>query len=83
MTEHDTALRLRVGGKYNWRHQPGGRLTYMGVERYMGDGRNWHQFAKVDDPGVVWCEVLDGDLHLFEETKAATSLRPTPTPRRE
>lgn len=59
---------LRVGGRYNWKGQPE-RLAYMGVKRYPGDRRTWHQFEKVDAPGVVWCEVLDPDLTHFEETK--------------
>jgi hypothetical protein len=42
----------------------------MGSRRYRGDGREWHQFEKVDKPGAVWCEVLDSDLELFEETEA-------------
>jgi len=58
-----------VGGKYNWRGQ-NERLAYMGVARYPGDRRAWHQFEKVDEPGAVWCEVLDGDLASFEATAA-------------
>lgn len=56
-----------VGGRYNWRGQSE-RLAYMGVRHYPGDRRNWHQFEKVEEPGVVWCEVLDTDLVHFEET---------------
>jgi len=62
---------LRVGDKYNWRSQPE-RLAYMGVRRYPGDPRNWHQFEKVGELGVVWCEVLDEDLSHFEETQPAS-----------
>lgn len=63
-----TKAELKVGGKYNWVNQPE-RLVYMGIQHYPGDGRTWHQFAKVDAPTVVWCEVLDSDLSSFEETK--------------
>ena len=62
---------LKVSGKYNWRHQPE-RLAYMGAMHFPGDRRTWHQFEKVDAPGVVWCEVLDTDLESFEETIDAT-----------
>jgi hypothetical protein len=60
---------MKIGGKYNWRNQPE-RLAYMGRERYPGDHRFWHQFEKIEEPGVVWCEVLDCDLHLLEETQS-------------
>ncbi len=58
---------LRIGGRYNWKHQPE-RLTYMGSKFYPGDARRWYQFAKVDAPDVVWCEVLASDLPMMEET---------------
>ena len=50
-----------VDGKYNWKHQTE-RLVYIGK---MGA---WHRFALVSDPYKVWCEVLDEDLHMLEET---------------
>lgn len=53
---------LEVGGKYNWKWQEE-RLEYIGKEG------NWNQFIKVGDKDrVVWCEVLDSDLHMMEET---------------
>lgn len=52
-----------VGGKYNWIHQKE-RLIYI------GKAGSWNQFEKEDERGVVWCEVLDSDLNLLEETKA-------------
>lgn len=60
-------IQLKVGGKYNWCNQPE-RLAYMGVGRYSDDPREWHQFEKVTEPGVVWCEVLTTELASFEET---------------
>ncbi len=54
-----------VGGKYNWRYQAE-RLVYLG-RNWSGNGY-WHQFAKVESPTVVWCEVVDSDLKMFEET---------------
>ena len=63
-----TRATLVVGGKYNWRNQPE-RLVYMGLCEPR-NGR-WHQFAKVDEPSDVWCEVLDSDLSHFEATGAA------------
>lgn len=52
---------LVIGGRYNWKNQ-GDRLVYMGKER------SWHQFALVAQPRKIWCEVLDADLHMLEET---------------
>jgi len=60
-------LKLVIGGRYNWRHQPE-RLVYMGTYNYPGDLRTWHQFAKIETPTVVWSEVLTSDLSSFEET---------------
>lgn len=60
---------LVPGGKYNWRGQPE-RLVYLGARRYAGDPRRWHQFAKVERPSIVWCEVLESDLTSFEVTAA-------------
>lgn len=60
---------MKIGGKYNWKHQPE-RLVYKG-KNFSGNGY-WHQFAKVESPGVVWCELLDSDLPWLEETRAPT-----------
>lgn len=65
-----TAKQLVVGGKYNWKNQPD-RLVYVGLCEPR-NGR-WHQFAKVDEPSVVWCEVLDSELHMLEETQSEAS----------
>lgn len=51
-----------VGGKYNWQYQPE-RLVYMGK---IG---SWNQFALIEAPNKVWCEVIDVDLDKFEESK--------------
>lgn len=56
---------MKPGGRYNWKGQPE-RLIYC---RKWGA---WHQFKKIGDPrDLVWCEVLDEDLHMLEETPAA------------
>lgn len=55
---------MKVGGKYRWIGQPE-RLVYLG-HNWSGNGY-WHQFAKVESPDEVWCEVLSSDLCLFEE----------------
>lgn len=57
---------MYVGERYNWRNQPE-RLIYLGCN-WSGNGY-WHQFAKVESPRVVWCEVLDTELHMIEPTK--------------
>lgn len=55
-----------IGGFYNWKGQPE-RLVYLGP---MRDPTGiWHQFAKIDNPSKVWCEVRAADLASFEETK--------------
>lgn len=56
---------MHIGGKYNWKGQPE-RLIYIG-HNYSGNGY-WHQFAKVESPDVVWCEVVTADLHMIEPT---------------
>jgi len=57
---------LKIGGRYNWPNQAE-RLIFIG-RNWSGNGY-WNQFEKVDDPGKVWCEVSDSDLHMLEETK--------------
>lgn len=57
---------MKIGGKYNWKGQPE-QLIYLG-QNWSSNGY-WHQFAKVESPEVVWCEVLSSDLHTIEETK--------------
>lgn len=52
---------LKIGGFYNWKYQRE-RLIYVGKDLC------WHQFKKIGDPRHVWCEVLDEDLHMIEET---------------
>ena len=60
-TEEDT---MKVGDHYTWKNQPE-RLIYLGVEVSNGP---WHQFAKVESPIKVWCEVRAADLVNFEPT---------------
>lgn len=55
-------MKMIVGGKYNWIGQKE-RLVYLGKEG------PWNQFAKVESPDDIWCEVIDRDLLLMEETK--------------
>jgi len=61
----DAAPEMVKGGRYNWKYQKE-RLVYLGRNR-SGNGF-WHQFAKVEVPTVVWCEVVDADLHMIEKT---------------
>jgi hypothetical protein len=58
---------FRIGGRYNWKGQTE-RLVFIG-RNWSG---NWNQFERVGEPGVIWCEVLDSDLHMLEETIEAT-----------
>lgn len=65
---HDM-IKLRVGAKYNWKGQQE-RLVYLG-RNARGRGL-WHQFALITEPARVWCEVLEEDLHMLEETPSTT-----------
>ncbi len=56
---------MKIGNKYNWKHSPE-KLVYLG-NNWSGNGY-WHQFAKVETPELVWCEVLDADLRMIEDT---------------
>ena len=63
MSQELTVDQLKRGGLYNWIGQPE-RLVY--IRRFNG----WHQFCKIGDATrAIWCEVLDEDLHMLEETK--------------
>lgn len=64
-TKQLTRESMKVSGRYNWINQPE-RLVYLG-RNWSGNGY-WHQFEEVGKPGAVWCEVLDKDLHMLEET---------------
>lgn len=52
----------KIGGKYNWYGQSE-QLIYLGRKGM------WHQFAKIESPNMVWCEVAHGSQNLIEETK--------------
>jgi hypothetical protein len=65
-----TPDQMKIGRRYNWIGQPD-RLVYMG-RNWSGNGY-WHQFFRIgDEPTRVWCEVLDADLSMIEETKEPT-----------
>jgi hypothetical protein len=52
-----------IDGRYNWRYDKQTLLIFIGKKG------SWNQFVKVDAPDVVWCEVLDEDLHMLEPSK--------------
>lgn len=58
-------IEFKIGNKYNLKNQPE-RLVYLG-NNFSGNG-HWHQFAKVNSPNDVWCEVKTTALEMFEET---------------
>lgn len=64
-----------VGTRYNWKGQPE-RLIYVGLKHYPGNGA-WHQFAKVEEPDVCWCEVRESDLPSFEESTPIAPIEPS------
>lgn len=55
-------MNMILGYKYNWKNQAE-RLIYVGKKG------SWHQFTLVTHPNKIWCEVLDEDLCMLEETK--------------
>lgn len=61
-------IKFNRGDFCNWKSQPE-RLVYLGTKSYRGDSRTWYQFALVDKPEAVWCEVLEQDLEGIEHTK--------------
>jgi hypothetical protein len=63
---------FEIGGCYNWKGQQE-RLIYIGYN-FSGNG-HWHQFAKVEAPEKVWCEVLPKDLSSFEATPPAAPVQ--------
>lgn len=67
-TQAVEAAAMIFGGCYNWINQPE-RLVYVGKKG------SWHQFKKIGDPREVWCELLDSDLHMIEETLPEAALR--------
>lgn len=58
---------MKIGNHYNWKHDKSIVLVYLG-KNWSGNGY-WHQFAKVDSPELVWCEILDYQLSQIEESK--------------
>ena len=50
-----------IGERWHWKCEPTNPLVYLGKVGH------WHQFAKVDTPKVIWCEVLTVDLRLLEK----------------
>lgn len=59
-----------IGRHYKWKYQHD-ELVYMGLHHDHQHCRGWHQFAKVGQPGKVWCEVRPEDLARLEEITAA------------
>lgn len=54
---------FKIGDKCKWKFQSE-RLIYLGYN-WSGNG-HWHQFALIDQPDEVWCEVLTKDLERLE-----------------
>ena len=63
-----TKTEMKLGGRYNWKGQPE-RLVYVGFIRDHLTCPGWFQFAPVDNPNDIWCEVREADLGMLEETK--------------
>ena len=54
---------FKIGGEYQWIGQPKPKLVYLGLK----DG--WHEFAKFENPSMVWCRIAKEAQLLIEETK--------------
>ena len=52
-------MNLVIGNKYKWKHEPQ-------ILIYVGKKNGWHQFTL---NGSVWCECLDSDLQLMEQSQ--------------
>lgn len=61
---------MEIGDLCNWKNQPE-KLIYLGLN-FSGNGY-WHQFALVERPDEVWCEVPRNELHYFEKTIEKTN----------
>ena len=57
---------FKKGEIYNLKDQTE-PLVYLG-RNFSGNGY-WNQFARVESPNVVWCEVLDNVMYSWEKTK--------------
>ena len=55
-------VELVVGQHYRFKCS-NEQLVYLGYN-WSGNG-NWHQFALVEEPEVVWAEIPKGDLFLI------------------
>ena len=56
-----TPATMKLGCRYNWKGQSDRLIC-------LGKNGSWHQFEKIGDGRPVWCEVVDADLHMLEET---------------
>lgn len=56
---------FKIGDKCNWKGQPE-RLIYLG-DNFSGNGF-WHQFALIQSPGDVWCEIKGDQMFMLELT---------------
>lgn len=56
---------MNVGDLWNWKGQSE-RLVYIGMCEPING--LWFQFALVDGPSDVWCEVQPHDMHHLEQT---------------
>ena len=59
-------LELTIRERYNWKNQSE-RLIYLGNN--FSENGYWHQFSKIEEPGIVWCEVRHSELVMIEATK--------------
>ena len=60
-----TEENIEVGCRYNFKYHRE-RLIYLGTNFDLSGV--WHQFALVEKPDQVWCEVKSSDLRSFEKT---------------
>lgn len=62
-----TQADLVKGRHYRWKHDAVNTMVYMG-HNWSGNGY-WHQFERISQPGVIWCEITSRELEMIEETE--------------
>ena len=61
-----TQADLVKGRHYRWKSDAVNTMVYMGFN-WSGNGY-WHQFERISQPGVIWCEITSRELEMIEET---------------
>ena len=55
-------MKLNIGSKYNW-------IGDSKIMVYVGKKGYWHQFAPVEYPNLICCEVLSSHIQYLEQSQ--------------